>query len=364
MSPLNGLNDDTLNTFGDTDGFIKTPDASNEDSPNAVVIVENKAPLNDPSELVAQLDQYDVTLQTTEDGLTKLHDLEDIEKLVLSTETISQSLAQDVANALPSLEEEVAPVALYTNAPTKTNLAATQNFVKRETAALASSTAQQVAEFIAQDLGKFKVLNDEFINNTLPALTAVLDKVRGEALTDLQTVPTSKAYLAYRKDTDMRQVLIDFRIAPLRSWPCPTQLLTSTPNGFPGLDVVNALDTILSTTVLSGFFARLDWAPVGIYNLATSRDVDADIVRHSYLSLLQLFASNQVGLVLETLVQKLREHVAGLPEQIVVQENGLESIRNVRMAISAQKNLLILVTELLDLMNYVQVFFTAMRAAA
>ena len=297
---VGGLNDDTLSELQPTDNFITPPSSDDSSLPPAVVSVETPTAVSSEGKddyyqvAVDELSKYDVQLKTTEDGLTRLHDLDRVTDTVLAAESIGQSDAEEVNRLLPALSEEVAPPKQFTELPTRTNLTETKAFISQ---AVASEKDTLVSGFMAIVDAELAVLAPIdiplLVNRTLEAL----EGLRQAAILDIAKVGVSKKFYFYR---DEPKELIDVRHYPIRGL-MESRAEEGTELEIPGAGLACSLTTALTCDDFVKFMKRGSVAyrsPEGALIRMQDRDGDTDRHQWSYMELLSYLVTGEAGTLL------------------------------------------------------------------
>ena len=313
-----GLNDDTLDELQATDSFVEKPSSDDGSLPEKIVEVAVPDKLPDEAKdayyakAVDEMTAYDVQLQTTEAGVTRLHDLDRVADTVLATESIGQSDAEEVARLLPALSEEVAPPSQYTEIPTKTNLIATQSFVSKAV----ESERNEV-------LGKFLEIVDAELSTLAPIDTCAivaqllegLEVLRQAATLDLAKVSVSKNFYAYREGNTE---LLDLRHYGLGNLTTDIPKFSDGPKFLPTVDISRLANDALTNNDFMFFNARGSSSyrcPESDLNrLGECSDRDRRF-SWTYMELLTYLASGEAGVKLAEI------HLAYEATKTLVSEN-------------------------------------------
>lgn len=307
------LNDDAVDDLGDgrTVALPGTPDA---DKPDALVIINQNADAEDTEQAVRELDQYHATLQTVVDGVTRLHDMDEVTDMVLSSESIGQRDVMRLMKHYPMLSVHVAETAAYTETPSRTNLAATQRYVEREHTAQKLSLTEQFKIFASENLAKIQHRLDRMMEHHLPELQHRAMRLSEQAVADQSVARDSRRFLRYAENG---KTLLDLRLQPLSVLASMKEALP----GFPSLGA-QALDRILRSDEVSKLVAAC-MDPRSPQTELLLRQSSDDHYSPQYLHVVGFHAANLLAPYLEnTLVTLQAEHaeamktIEGWPDQL------------------------------------------------
>lgn len=303
MSPLEGLNDEALDTLKPTGEFVTPPSGDTPPGGALTVVVEPPEDNREIDALVASLSNYDVTLQTAEDGLTKLHSMDEVANLVLASESIGQSEADEVLKIMPRLSDDVAPISDYTEVPTRTKLIETKAFVTRTLAEEKRTALECCINFLKTEFAHGEMLLKYLSETRLPAIYSDLEALRLESLEDLVNVGVSMNFLHYT--TDNHPTLVDFRTRTITRYSTSENFATI-PASHPSDGLMKALDDALRAEDFKLFYEATSPVTYTIDTmmalLRSSRISEDGSTPHSYQSLLCYFAGNSAMRALNCLV--------------------------------------------------------------
>ena len=303
------LNADALDELDQEASFIKEPEIDDQIKDRAIVKVE---PAEDDEAMVKSmivLQDYDTTLQTTEDGISRLHSLDEITDTVLSSETISQSTAEELNRVFESFSEVVAPSNEFTQVPTKTHLKASQNFVQSEYQKEQQEVLNTFIQFINTEAKEAQLLLNCIVDERYPQTAELLEQLNHEALLDLQRASQSRNFLLY----NTRNELVDFRVRMIHSGLDYSEF-DNIPEAFPKKAIIKGLFDSFNSVEFRDLYRS---AQIFVHRqneeLLKEYQKDSDaFVSFDYLSLLSCFAENRLG----TYLQATNEEMLAIQEDI------------------------------------------------
>lgn len=208
------LNDEAVEDL-DTD-VVKKPGEEPGENPkeNVVQVIVPPNATGETSEeraAISDLDENQVLLQTTQDGVKRVHDMKDVVTTVLSEESISRSTARSLALCFEDFAQVVAKPIEFSESPTATNLNVTQAFVKTRYIEEKEKLVDGFTQYLKSTFSAIKCVVGEIENKLLPEALQVLESLRAQALADLASVPLSKAFYVYNSE----KTLVDLRMRPV-----------------------------------------------------------------------------------------------------------------------------------------------------
>jgi hypothetical protein len=209
-----GLNDEALGELQEDASYLTEPQDKSTPTDGALVIVTQDADEKYADAAVAALDNFDVTLQTTEEGVTRVHKLDEISNTILAAETIDQSDAEQIAQNLEGFEGNVGQTSEFTQVPTKTLLKPTQQYVQRVAVEEKDDLVGTFLTNVAQHTDSIQKLM-EAVGTIHTGLVDDLDRLRVAAIVDQAKAGTSRAFLTYKDGrlTDLRSLNITRELA-------------------------------------------------------------------------------------------------------------------------------------------------------
>lgn len=166
------------------------------------------------NDALAVLEGHDAEVQVTHDDLTKVFDMRETATRILAQESISQGDAEEIQRVYGSLEDEVAPVATFTEVPTKVNLDTTKAWIADKLESHFAEARNRHLDYI----GRTEEYAKRLLTSLAVSIPEVLDDIeslRVVALADLSKAGTSKNFLVYRarRNTNQGQPpeLVDLR---------------------------------------------------------------------------------------------------------------------------------------------------------
>lgn len=247
------LNDDAVKDLESE--IVKTPGSEPGENPKEGVIsveVSDEATDETPEarEALNHLEENEVLLQTTHEGVKRVHQMEEVVETVLAEESISRSRAKAIALVFEEFSQAVAKPIEFTEVPTATNLKETRAFVTTKLASEKEKLALNFTDYLKSTQSSIKCIVGEVKERLLPETLAILDTLRQEALEDLSKAATSKAFYLYRSNNemvDLRKRLIDL--------PCElSEFHTSGHHLLPDRALVEALHCELSKQYVQDLF--------------------------------------------------------------------------------------------------------------
>ncbi len=211
------LNDETLDTFQDTDGITEPADiTSTGDTP--MIVTATPGEEADEENLLAHIEDYELWVKTVEDDQTQLHSLDKVAQLVLGAESISRADVERILGSLNNtglqerLEENVSSIAGFTSSATKTNLQETQQFLKEEVQAQQQAVTQSFMRRVTVEQLDEAVLMSERIQAFLTQFETKVQTLTLDAVEALKQANLSQNYLAYIKTQETTNGVLEEKI--------------------------------------------------------------------------------------------------------------------------------------------------------
>lgn len=302
------LNADALDELDQETTFVKEPEIDDHIKDRAIVKVEQ--PDDDAAiKSMIVLQDYDTTLQTTENGVSRLHSLDEITETVLASETINQSTAEELSRVFESFSETVAPSNEFTQVPTRTHLKATQNFVQSEIQKEQQEVLNSFVQFINTEAKEAQALLNCISDERYPQVAEQLEELNHQAILDLKEASQSRNFLLYNRKNE----LVDFRLRTIHGG-IGYEDFENIPEAFPAETLIRGLFRSFNDLEFRDLhatayaFNRLNQEEL-MKDYQKDRDVYVDF---NYLSLLSYFAENRIGIYL----QATHEEVMAIQEEI------------------------------------------------
>ena len=294
-SESGGLNDDTLSEFAENAHNVQLPDPD-DSNPVMAIIADTPDPTTDVDAVIAAMPNYDAKIVALVDGEAKVHDVSTLSAQLLTTESIGQGDAEEIAAMLPELQDEVAAVNEYSQVPTRTNLEATQRFVTRKLEELKTQRNADLRAFLETE---FKAIMTLDLMTITAELIAELDRLQALSVQDLQVVTASKAFFAVKKEGDDRTV--DIRSIPLQS--IDSEQYEALPSYVPTHEALTGLISILRSAAFVTFDHTVSTHPCEHIRLAMlcPEPCSIEAKEWRYLDLLAFFSTGAHKEALSTL---------------------------------------------------------------
>ena len=296
------LNTEALSTLKEDASYLTQPNDKSIPTDSALVIVTQDTDEKNMDAIVASLSEYDVSLQTTEEGITRVHKLDDVSDTILAAESIGQADAEYVAQNFTEFTEKVASPNEFTQMPTKTHLAATQQFIKKAVVDEKSDLVSGFLTHVADQLTYLEALRVSIRHCHDNTLACQLEQLRQEAIEDQAKAGVSNAFLVYRKDKQ----LIDLKTLTLNHGYYNDDFDTVVPFMPPSY----VIQTLIST-IDDRDFRDLHWEThLSRHVLLPAQSSERDVVLMSYLDLLGYLASNRLGQFMEDVMTLIDQECA------------------------------------------------------
>lgn len=169
------------------------PDATPKEGEGVRVVIGQAAEKGDAVDLLRAVEEHKVELETEEDEISKVHDLDEVVETVLGLETIDQTTAQSVASHLPELEEHVGPLASYTDYATRTNLEQTKRYVKSELSARQAALEERLQKSVKRGTDIVSI-SEQVLTKLFDRAVKVVEETQCQAIGDMEEVTRSKAF--------------------------------------------------------------------------------------------------------------------------------------------------------------------------
>ena len=308
------LNDDALADLSKEDGFVTTPEeAVAEEKPPLLVNVVDKDNNKNTEEAAELLSNYDVTLKTAEDGLTRLHSMDEVVDTVMASESISRSDAFRLVKVFESFAETVGSPSEFTETPSQTNYKATQRFVVSEVSKEREAALATVEKFVNTELAQAQLLLKGLAEMLLPDLFATLDRLRTDALCDLNKAALSKAFLCYDKD----KTLVDLRQRSFNCW-ADYDESTTCPKHMPSTELMRQMQQVIAQDDFRRLLHNAESfgsSPIAKIQWSLAQPTPAPI-SWNYLEMLAFYASGRALDLLSTLTELIGEQAPPLYDKI------------------------------------------------
>lgn len=303
------LNADALDELDKETTFVKEPEIDDHIKDKAIIKVEQPEDGDVAVKSMIVLQDYDTSLQTTENGISRLHSLDEITETVLSSETINQSTAEELSRVFESFSETVAPSNEFTQVPTRTHLKATQNFVQSEIQKEQQEVLNSFIQFINTEANEAQALLNCITDERYPQVAEQLEELNHQAILDLKEASQSRNFLLYNRKNE----LVDFRLRTIHDG-IGYEDFENIPEAFPVETLIRGLFRSFNDLEFRDLhatayaFNRLNQEEL-MKDYQKDRDVYVDF---NYLSLLSYFAENRIGIYL----QATHEEVMAIQEEI------------------------------------------------
>lgn len=369
MSLEVSLNDEAVDDLHADGEYLTTAEGDMNNGGKALLVADpSMTDGGDLQEKISVLTGLDIEIQTTENDVDRVRDLETVAKTVLAQESISQSDAEQINRVVGGLFEKVAGPKEFTEVPTRANLIKVKEYVGAKVTEAKLDLLARHRKLTSSTFEAAVCLGEALTERLLPETIALYESLRQKAMADLEIASTTKALIYYKKrspNSTEPPLLIDLRNA----WVNPSNLNKDLENADPDLpqdsDVSAFYQIIQSSSfrrlIKSAEMAYIDLPSVLKHSIA--QDTGAPSVYYSYLELLGLFTQGQILSFLENakigmdkFFEDGKSFYAGVKEQI----DGDLPLEVIREQLSQIGNFYALIIELEKYRTVAQVF--AMRA--
>lgn len=199
MSHDTPINEDILAELNKDSDFIKPADDITGDAVS-ITDPDGVGTTPDVQEAIDAISAQDSEAEENKQAAVKVGELKDVADRIMATETISIVDAEEVQRVYGGLEESVAPVATYSEAPTKTNLVPTQRYVAKKLTEETDRTLVRHLNYVNATYGSSKKLL-ELLKGQMAELLAEFEEVRIRAAADLSKASLSQRFKAFTAES-------------------------------------------------------------------------------------------------------------------------------------------------------------------
>lgn len=191
------------------DGRVIAPAGSPEAlAENALVVIGQTADDKEAQKAAEELEGYSVTLQTTVDGLTRQHEMEDVVNTLMASETISRTDAVQLVKCFEGLTDVVGQPETFTAVPSRTNLEPTKRYVRKAVYDEETALNEQLQQFIDVALEPVQQQLLMLEERHLPTCLEGLEMLHHQAEDLFEELEEGKLFLLYNANKE----LIDTRL--------------------------------------------------------------------------------------------------------------------------------------------------------
>lgn len=331
MSINLSLNEDAVSDLHPAEVIVEDP----KPEPTPVVNVEvtpQDSAVDHADIITKELENYDVTLQTVENGVAHYFELEDVATTILAAESIGQADAEKLAAQYDDFVDVVGHAREFSQQPSKTNLKPTQQYLEEKIKTEAQVQCEALTNFMAKDLERVKLIVMQMKDNQIDELKEKLEGLRIKALADLDRVVKSRAYFTPNKDQTR---ILDLRRSTLTSYSVDDSAVSGL---LPSKEILQQFDDLIG----SAAFARLLKSASYGYGLPADRfynhysldRTNYDHAKFNYLELLAFLASHTFDETIDDIVAVLEKAIGVFadPEAPMNQFPSEEGVRVGKLA--------------------------------
>jgi hypothetical protein len=305
------LNDDVEAEIGRDADYLTTGDGEGASQGDALMVSDPTAVVHEDLEAeLRSLDGMEVEIQTTVDGVTRLHDLKEVSDLVLTQESISLSDAEQVDMKIGGLFESVTRKE-FTEVPTRANLAEVRAYVADKSKAESDVVYERHAKLMATTFETAIGMADRLMGVMLPATIEAFNCLRTKSLKDIDIAVNAKNMLYYKRnssDLNAHAQLVDLRNLMIYPMDLVSELDTDDV-GFPEhCDLASFYEVILSSP-FKMLMSAADMASgelVNVLRSSSGADRNSEVMNFSYLDILGSFSQGKVYLFLSNAMKSLK----------------------------------------------------------
>lgn len=369
MSLEVSLNDEAVDDLHADGEYLTTAEGDMNNGGKALLVADpSLTDGGDLQEKISVLTGLDIDIQTTENDVDRVRDLETVAKTVLAQESISQSDAEQINRVVGGLFEKVAGPKEFTEVPTRANLIKVKEYVGAKVTEAKLDLLARHRKLTSSTFEAAICLCEALTERLLPETIALYEELRQKSMADLEIASTTKSLMYYKKRSPNNTeppILVDLRNFGINT-SAPGESLENGDPDLPQNTEIRAFYEILQSSsfrklVNASTMTYVDLPSVLKYSIA--QDSSAPTIYYSYVELLGLFTQGQILAFLENAkigMDKFFEDgkvfYAGVKEQI----DGDLPLATIREQLSQISNFYGLVIELEKYRSVAQTF--AMRA--